>query len=187
MSEPPPLKNTLKTGSRGAYQWLTTELEMIPFLRSCPQVVLGKYIAITSVDSGIFKMGEEESANGWESRGEVGHSPRISSIEELPLNCLVDAHYHEWFILRAPADIGDLFRGNVFIEPPRQGIIAAFINYRIDLSNSDKALLDLFWRQLERIQPESYLADGKDFLAFASRDKKLFAGVLSALAAIAAE
>ena len=191
MSDPEaPLQNTLKTGSRGPYLWLTTELEMIPFLRGCPQVVLGKYIVITSVDSGILRVGEEEKAKGWESRGEVGYSPRISSIEELPLRFLIDEHYHEWLIFDAPADLGYLFRGNVFIEPLRQGMVAAFVNYRIDLSKSDEAskdLLNLFWDQLERIQPESYLADGDDFLTFASRDKDLFDRVRGALAVIRAE
>jgi hypothetical protein len=188
MSDPEaPLQNILKTGSCGPYLWLRTELEMISLLRSCPQIVLGKYIAITSVDSGILKVGEEERARGWESRGEVGYSPRVSSIEELPLSFLIDEHYHEWFVFRAPADLGQRFRGNVFMEPLRQGMVAAFVNYRIDLSKSDegsKELLHLFWDQLERIQPESYLADGDDFLTFASRDKELFHEVCSALATI---
>jgi hypothetical protein len=38
-------------GSQGSYQWLVTE-EDFDLLQLCPEIVLGKYVAITSIDSG---------------------------------------------------------------------------------------------------------------------------------------
>ena len=41
---------------------------------------------------------------------------------------------------------------------------------------------DRFWEQMERLTPESYIAEGTVF-TFATRNKGLFTGVLAAFAA----
>lgn len=73
--------------------------------------------------------------------------------------------------------------GGVFETPKAGGHIADFVNFG-DFAphNSEvQALLSLFWEQLERIQPESYVADGNAFLTFVSRDKQIFAAVCRAM------
>jgi hypothetical protein len=40
----------LIVGSQGPYEWLVTD-EDFDVLLLCPEVVLGKYVAITSIDS----------------------------------------------------------------------------------------------------------------------------------------
>jgi hypothetical protein len=45
-------------------------------------------------------------------------------------------------------------------------------------------LVSLFWKQLEWIQPESYIADGDVLLTFASRNKDIFIAVSNSLADI---
>jgi hypothetical protein len=44
----------LTFGSHGLYEWLTTDDQRLDLLGICPEIVLGKYIAITSIDSGTF-------------------------------------------------------------------------------------------------------------------------------------
>jgi hypothetical protein len=43
----------LTVGSQGLYEWLVTDQQFDP-LKVCPEVVLGKYVAITSIDSGVL-------------------------------------------------------------------------------------------------------------------------------------
>jgi hypothetical protein len=55
------------------------------------------------------------------------------------------------------------------------------VNYGLGLHRPEmKDLIDLFWNQLDWIQPESYIADN-DHLTFVSRDESLFAAVCEAL------
>lgn len=43
----------LSLGSQGAYEWLVTD-ENFDLLQLCPEIVLAKYVAVTSIDSGHF-------------------------------------------------------------------------------------------------------------------------------------
>ena len=43
---------SLANGSHGDYKWLVSQFELDDILRLCPAIVLGKYLAITSIDSG---------------------------------------------------------------------------------------------------------------------------------------
>ena len=44
------------TGVHEAYQWLEVDGELSEFLDLCPHVILGRYVAITAVDSGSFDL-----------------------------------------------------------------------------------------------------------------------------------
>jgi hypothetical protein len=58
------------------------------------------------------------------------------------------------------------------------------VNYSFALHRPEmKDLATLFWRQIERIRPESYIADG-DYLNFVTMNKTLFASVHCALKAL---
>jgi hypothetical protein len=55
------------------------------------------------------------------------------------------------------------------------------VNYGFALDPPERAsLATLFWPQIDRIRPESYVADN-DYLTFASANKTLFANVLDAV------
>ena len=167
-------KSELKTGSHGAYLWLTTSKECLDsVLAACPHAVLHKYLAITSLDSGSVRLNDEEKQLGWESRNGIAYSPEIQSVEKLP-----HEWYDEWYVFKAPTDLGKLWQGNVFEVPLQYGHVATFVNFG-GFSLHDPVLqdlADLFWKQLEVIRPESYIADG-DFLNFVSCDRELFAAV----------
>jgi hypothetical protein len=176
------IDRTVATGSHGEYLWLTTaHHDLRSLLHQHPQVVLGKYIAVTSHDSGPLAQTDVEKRAGWECREEIGYSPQIQFAEGLQFgDC---AGFDEWYIFDSPSDLGRIWHGNVFEAPNASGQICVFVNF-LGFALHDPEIQDLvslFWNQLDRIRPESYVAHGSPYLTFASRDKDLFASVLQVL------
>ena len=69
----------------------------------------------------------------------------------------------------------------MFDPPVKPGEVGVFVNYAFALHPPERAgLADLFWNQIDRIQPESYIADN-DYLTFVTRDAGLFDVVVKAL------
>jgi len=169
----------LTVGSQGVYEWLVTDRQL-DLLRICPAVVLGKYIAITSFDSGPLVPTREEKAAGWESRNNIAYSPKIHDIASVPRD-----EYDEWYIFGSPVDLGTShLEENVFEVPQEQDHVNVFVNYGFALHPPERAsLANLFWPQMERIRPESYVADN-DYLTFVSANKTLFVSVLDAVKAL---
>jgi hypothetical protein len=164
------------TGSHSGYLWLTTsEHDLDSLLRLCPQVVTGKYIAVTSLDSG--PPNSDEISAGWQSRDKIAYSPRIESVENL-------AHgecggFDEWYVFDAPRNLGQsLLATNIFEANLGPGTVAVFVNYGDFGFHTSGAqhFADLFWTQIEWIRPDSYIADG-EFLNFVTRDNALFSAV----------
>jgi hypothetical protein len=166
-------------GSQGLYEWLVTD-QQFDILQICPEVVLGKYIAITSIDSGPLQPTDEERSTGWDSRGQIAYSPKVESVESLPR-----ADYDEWYIFDNPTDLGTSHLGeNIFEVPQEQGHVSVLVNYCFALHRPEmKDLATLFWKQIEWIRPESYIADG-DYLNFVTVNKALFARIHDAVKAL---
>jgi hypothetical protein len=175
---------TVAMGAHGSYQWLATgQYELASFLRHCPQALLSKYVAVTWLDSGSVVLREEEKIAGWQSRNDIAYSPLIHSPEKLR-----HGGFDEWYIFDSPKELGQLWHGNVFETPTTTSHIATFVNFGDFAPHNPELqeLISLFWEQLERIQPESYVADGNAFLTFVSRDKQIFAAVHQAISVIPA-
>jgi hypothetical protein len=159
---------------------LTTERELEGLLKLCAELVLGKYLAVTSMDSGPLILSDSERGAGWITRGGIAYSPQIESVEGL-------AHdgFDEWYVFNAPVDLGETVAGNIFEAPLGSGRVGVFVNFygfRVDdLDPLWQSLTSLFWKQLEWIQPESYIADGDSCLTVVSSDKALFAKLRRAL------
>lgn len=176
---PSKIRSMLTVGSQGVYEWLVTDREF-DLLRICPDVVLGKYMAITSLDSGPLVPTKEEKAAGWKNRSNIAYSSKIHDVASVPWD-----GYDEWYIFDNPVDLGTShIRENVFEVPQEQGHVSVFVNYGFALHPPEMAdLANLFWSQMERIRPESYVADN-DYLTFVSANKTLFASVLDAVKAL---
>jgi hypothetical protein len=147
----------VSVGSHGIYEWLVTDHD-IDLLHICPEIVIGKYVAITAIDSGVFIPTQDETTSGWESRGNIAYSPKVAHIESLPRE-----GYDEWYIFADPFDLGtSRLAENVFEVPIEPGHLDVFVNYGSFALGGpeEKALSDLFWQQIEWIRPESYIADG---------------------------
>ena len=169
----------LTVGSHGPYQWFVTD-ENFDLLQLCPEVVLGKYVAVTSIDSGVFVPTEQETMAGWQNRGNIAYSPKIQQAADLPRE-----GWDEWYIFDEPADLGKSYlRENVFEVPRGPGHLNVFVNYcfAFHQPNMD-SLVKLFWQQMEWVRPESYVADS-DYLNFATMNKALFAKVQEAVKAL---
>jgi hypothetical protein len=170
----------LTVGSQGLYEWLVTD-ENFDLLKLCPELVLGKYVAVTSIDSSQFVPTEKETAAGWQSHGKVGYSLTIQRAEELPRE-----GWDEWYIFNNPADLGTSHLAeNIFEVPQEQGHLSVFVNYGFALDPPERSdsFVTMFWQQLARIRPESYVADN-DYLSFVSMNKALFATVHDAVKAL---
>ena len=174
------------TGSRGPYRWFVTKHDDLPTLiESCPQALASKYVAVTSLDSGPKFLTDEEQNLGWNSRNDIAYSPQITLLEDGHLKGVWAGQcggYDEWYVFESPHDLGTLCNGNVFESDLPAGKIWTFVNYSdgFALHNPD-TLTDLFWKQLERIQPESFIADGGSFMTFVTREASIFAATCNAL------
>ncbi len=166
----------LTVGSQGPYEWLVTD-QQFDLLQVCPEVVLGKFIAITSIDSGPFVPTDKEKAAGWESRGQIAYSPKVEDVQSLPRD-----GYDEWYMFRSPTDLGTSHLAeNIFEVPQEQGHVSIFVNYCFALHRPEmKDLAALFWKQIEWIRPESYMADN-DYLTFVSMNRTLITSVREAV------
>jgi hypothetical protein len=170
----------LFSGKYGDYYWMTwTERYsfMGRLLTFHPEIVTGKYLAITALDSGPRRPNPDEIEQGWSFVDEVAYSPAIKNIDEVPT--------HEWeemYTFASPAQF-----------KPRD----VFVNYGEFIVSADNDLLDVvephwdrfyqnlkienaepFWDEIERLQPESYLAEG-DLLHFVTRNTALYKQVIS--------
>lgn len=76
--------------------------------------------------------------------GRIAFSRRIESLRQLP-----QGGFDEWYIFR---------------EPARFEEVEVFVNYEKftlrEESAGDGAMQDRFWEQVNRLRPESFLADG---------------------------
>lgn len=177
---------SLIAGVNGNYKWLEAEHDLRELLSLCPEVVTGCYVAITSVDSGVFTPSEADVAAGWKSVGDIAYSPRLASPEEVPKNacCRDCSGFDEWYVFCRPRALGSLCTGNPFTTAIGPGAVFAFVNAFLRLSGPEgDAVTDVFWKQMAWIQPESYIADGLECLIFATRDDRLFTSVQSTLKA----
>jgi hypothetical protein len=176
------------TGSHGPYRWLVTERhDLDALLRWWPQVLVGKYIAVTSLDSGPMVLTDEEKGLGWQSRNEIAYSPQITLSEDGRIEGATAgqcAGYDEWYVFDSPFDLGVLCHGNVFESPLTSEKVWTFVNYDAGLALHNPEMVDLtslFWKQLDWIQPASFIADSAAFLTFVSRNEAMFVAVCNAL------
>src|SRR6202021_3754597 len=76
MVHPEPMKFM---GPPSSCRWLVTQqVDLATLLESCPQSLAGKYVAVTSQDSGPMVLTDEEKRLGWHSRNEIAYSPKIA-------------------------------------------------------------------------------------------------------------
>jgi hypothetical protein len=153
------------TGHRGAYRWIVWNSQFLEELVSAiPQLVIGKFVIITSFDSGPFVPSAEETGRGWAMKSGLAYSPQIKTPDDLPHD-----QYDEWYI----------YLGKRELDPPE--VFINFSGFQLRYYAADvglHGLLERFWLQMEKLQPESYLAEGGS-LIFATRDEALYEQALA--------
>lgn len=87
-------------GTHGDYQWLSrVDCDISTLLRLRPDVVVGKYLAVTRIDGGTLHLTDQEKGDGWSTPDaakvfqgppeyrddwKVAYSPRLTSIHGPP-------------------------------------------------------------------------------------------------------
>jgi hypothetical protein len=183
---------TIYTGTRGDYHWLTsTQHYMGDFVRLCSDAVLGRYLAITAIDSGSPWLTKTQRLVGWQLRSGIAYSQRVSSVEELFYqrdgnDC---PGYDEWYVFDTPPQhLGEVLCGNPFVEgnTPQPGRLLVMVGWADFMLHSDdpaQTINEMFWRQLDWIRPKVYVSDGRDNLTCVCRDLALFESIHAHFAA----
>lgn len=143
-------------GKRGDYFWIEWRDDFLSDLLSAfPQFVLGKYLVNTSFDSGSLTLAPEEIEQGWCKHNKLALSPPISDVA-----CIPKDQYDEWYVFTSPTTFENY---------------EVFVNYGgFSLENSDfTEFQEKFWLQLERLSPESFLAEG-GYLICVTRNESLY-------------
>jgi len=147
-------------GERGEYHWLVSQAEVFDLTGLVLRYHRGLRLCVSSCDSRPLRLGQEELARGWTTRGEVAVSPPLEEALPIP-----QGGYDEWYLVRDPSFADQ--RVEVFVnyegftllapaatpgtgDPPPGG------------GDTDRlaALRERFWSQLERLKPETYVALG---------------------------
>lgn len=168
----------LQSGSTNSYQWLVSTDRQLDVLECCPDVALGKYLAITSFDSAPLRLTEGQRSAGWVSRGEIAYSPKIEQVNVVP-----QEYFSEFYVFGDPTNLGVLAdpNKNIFESEMQQGQVHAFVNFDFGFHDPKCAdLAHMFWQQLDWMKAESYLAEN-DYLIFVTSNTELFGRVYEAL------
>ncbi len=128
-------------------------------LSAVPQLVSGKCVIITSFDSGPFVPDETMRAGGWSIKSGLAYSPPVARPDDLPRN-----QYDEWYVYPSRTEI---IPPEVFVN--YAGFRLRYYAAEVELHG----LLERFWLQMEKLRPESYLAEG-EVLILATRDPALY-------------
>jgi hypothetical protein len=157
-------------GSYGHFHWCVSDFCLEDLLIAYPTAVLGKYVAITALDSGPVRgLSPERRNSGWEIRNEIAYSPNIAEISEL----FFENSFDEWYLSLSPLDLGRRVAEdvNIFATPLPNDVTVPFVNHFVRLhSQPDPTLSRLFWNQITRINPHLYLSDDQTRLTIISSD-----------------
>ena len=159
----------IDVGRNGRYCWMQTSSDhpvLDALLQHCPEVVLGKHVAITSFDTARLQITEASQRVGWAAEDGVAISPPVHDVGSLPIS-----GSEEWYVFPEHPQF------------PRDHEV--FANYGVFYLASPPnwwlPIHDRFWSQIERIDPESYMTHGDTFV-FVTRDATLFDSVCGLMA-----
>jgi hypothetical protein len=182
------------TGTRGQYHWLTSiGQHMGAVVQFCPDVVLGRYLAVAATDGGVPSLTDAQRAAGWQLRSGIAYSQRVSTIDELFYqrdgnDC---PGYDEWYLFDTPPQqLGEIISGNPLIEDnkPRPGRLVVLVGWVGSFvlhgtHAASQTINEMFWQQLDWIRPDVYVSDGRDNLTFVCQNLPLFESVRERLGA----
>ncbi|WP_244138810.1 MULTISPECIES: hypothetical protein [Burkholderia] len=148
-----------RTGERAGYriaEWTDgTDGDIEELVLRCPELVLGRHVAIASCDSGPYTPTDEEFMVGWSKFGELAVSPLVKAVSQLPM-----PGFDEWYV----------YERLIKFEPHSN-----FVN-RLGFSplNVDDKYTEEFWRQVAKLEPLHVLGSGTPGSFLVTRDELLF-------------
>jgi len=174
---------TLIDGTHGRYLWLERSLAargpdspLQHLTSTSPELLLDKYVVVTSLDSGPLRLTNQRIISGWQRFGRLALSPRIASVVEVPFQW-----FDVWYIFdyrNGPKEVEVFVNYGTFaLSESNPTIDTMYIgrdaNLRADLKTKAVQLRKRFWSQLDELNPTSYVANGNCF-TFVTRDRSLF-------------
>jgi len=178
-------KLNVLTGERGRYRWMTiyTQYSLLGLLlKGVPDIVKGKCVAITSFDGGPLTPNEEERERGWHCVGDVFWTTPVDNPFLIPYE-----DYDEWYIFDNEINLGEVtnfVNYGAFVLDNYETIAERLkenptwdrklVQKEIE---GKKTLQDKFWRQIEKYNPVSFVAEGYIF-NLATRDLPTFEKIL---------
>ncbi|WP_120349274.1 hypothetical protein [Paraburkholderia fungorum] len=126
----------------------------------CPQLLIGRYVAIASCDSGPYTPTADEFAAGWSKIEALAISPKVEAVSQLPAPGFDEWYVYDWSNGLAPH--------------------ANFVNrWGFSALNSDDEYTNTFWDQVTRRAPLHVLGAGCPALFLVTRDEALFKAVIA--------
>jgi hypothetical protein len=174
----------MHSGEHGAYRWLiSSDFTIGEFLKKCREVLLGKCVVITAFDSGPITPSLEESQEGWVTHGNTMCSPRMTLLTSLP-----HEQFDEWYVFDEPRQLQELevFVNYSFFTLRDPSYLLENTDPTWDRTSAEEDIEYLrkmqawFWTQIETIVPESYIAEGDQFI-FVTKNIESFESVQKAV------
>jgi hypothetical protein len=147
------------------FTWAEGTWSVTALVEQCPQIVLGKRLVVTALDSGPLLLSEEEKALGWISRAGCAISPVIA--DPLGLFC---GEYDEWWVFSSEPVILPDAEDPFVNHEPRIALQPVEDRARSARSPDDalgseegreyyRQFQDRFRAALRRVHPETFLCD----------------------------
>ncbi|MFM0080383.1 hypothetical protein [Paraburkholderia sediminicola] len=128
----------------------------------CPQLLIGRYVAIASCDSGPYTPTDDEFAAGWSKIGALAISPKVETVSQLPT-----PGFDEWYVY------------------DRKNGLAPHVNFvnrrGFSVLNSADEHTNTFWDQVMRRVPLHVLGAGCPTLFLITRDEALFRAITAVI------
>jgi hypothetical protein len=165
------------SGQQGVYSWIEwNKAHLADLLDAFPDIARQRYVVVTSFDSGPFQPDNDELRAGWSVHGTLAYSPKITSINALPID-----QFDEWYIFPEPTILvnAEVFINNVVFslrDPDEHfpaGEYAIYGMPRHEFVVSRRTEQERFWNQIQMFAPESYVAEG-DLLLFVTCNMELY-------------
>jgi len=147
----------MKTGVHEAYDWFefSANTFISHVIEKCPEIFVQRYLVVTAFDSGPLSLSKDQEKAGWIRRGELAYSPRLAT-----LNDLQSGEFDEWYIFDRP--VTDQWQ-EVFVNDGGWTLAPSE-------NSAVQALQSRFWTLCERLQPETYIADGTALMVVTRND-----------------
>ncbi len=123
-------------------------------ITDCPELILGRRIAIVACDGGPYQPGQAEIAKGWTVHGELAISPGVQSIADLPT-----PGFDEWYVYEN--------------EVTHEQLVASVNHHGFSVLDEQSEQAQVFWSQVRRFQPLHVLGAGAGSMFALSRDEHI--------------
>ena len=168
----------MNTGNRGNYYWLESNtFGLQKLLKLCPAVIEDKYLIVAAYDGSPLPLSKQDLIIGWERKDQLAFSPRVKSADSIPCG-----EHDEWYVFpsKTYVNVQEIFVNDLgfALSDPSQRLDPTW-DKRMHQEEWDiqSHKQSNFWRQMELLQPETYLAEG-DKLIFVTESSYIYNTIL---------